>query len=105
MNRSTRTFAGSAARRGSGSGPPVVATTKRSSPARASMVGRSRRPGSALSNVPWVTWTTGRPAVSSSHQAGRSNRVEGGARIGPTNRTDAGRSRRGYSNPWTVAWR
>ena len=70
--RSRRTLAGSPRRSGAGSGPPVVATTSTSSPARARVVTNRRRPRSALSSVPWVTWTTGRPAPSSGHQDGSS---------------------------------
>ena len=48
----------------------------------------SSRPRSALSSVPWVTWTTGRPPSSSPHHAGCSKDCAGGARMGPTKRTD-----------------
>ena len=61
MKRSRRTLGGRPRRSGAGSGPPVVATTSTSSPASARVVSSRRRPRSALSSVPWVTCTTGRP--------------------------------------------
>ena len=48
-----RTLAGRPVRSGAGSGPPVVATNRRSSPPNASAAGMSRRCRSALSSVPW----------------------------------------------------
>ena len=91
MKRSRRTLAGSPRRNGAGSGPPVVATTSTSSPARARVVTSRSRPRSALSSVPWVTCTTGPAAVELVPPRRLLDGAAGGARIGPTNRTDGRR--------------
>ena len=51
--------------------PPVATTTSTSRSASASRVGRTSRPKSLLSIVPWVTCTTGRSPSSSSHHGQR----------------------------------
>ncbi len=87
---------GRQARAGAASGRARRWWRRRARPRRASAraLSRSRRPRSALSSVPWVTWTTGRSSASSSHHGGGSNEVAGAA---PGWARRSGRSARGPS--------